>query len=70
MVEAITQNCILCKSSPTTPCPRCQKPLCPKHGTAVYNTVTGDPVYLPGLQCRAPLAAAALPFITCFVKGT
>ena len=50
-------NCILCKSSATTPCSRCQKPLCPKHGTAVYDTATNAPVYLPDQYCRAPLTA-------------
>ena len=62
-------DCILCKSSATTPCPRCQKPLCPKHGTAVYDGET--PVYVPDQYCLAPLTAQFpdLPFITCMVKG-
>jgi len=42
-------KCCMCGEPAAKECPRCQKPLCLKHGTSVEGK------YIPGEYCMVPL---------------
>jgi len=62
MINPVEIACAMCGKETSDPiaCPRCHKPLCPRHGTprpANPKAIPPTPAYIPEQECRVPLGA-------------